>query len=1486
VALVAIAIGAAVAPAPAAAGVLGEGELFSFGEFGSGAGQFDLSVKERAGGIATDPTSGHVFIADANNSRIDEFTAWGEFVKSWGWGVDDGSPEAQTCTEASGCQKGLAGGGMGQLNQPSGIAVAPGGDVYVFEARNHRLQAFDPDGDFVRAIGGDVIAHGPGDSASDETQEVTVAASSGTFKLTFKDPFGAGEAKQTPALPFNASAAEVQAALNGLATIGGLGGSVSVTGGPGNATGSAPYEVTFEGNLAGDDVPQLTIDRSALGPATIGARLVCSTATEAESLSFQWLRNGTPIPGATSPTYVTQAADEGKAIQCLASAFYGEAGMAGTTIPAYVAPPAPGTALPVAPSFMDRPRGGGVVGSSDQPFECNTSADSWQNATSFSYSWYRNGIQIPGATSSTYVATEADLAEPATFQCGVTGANAGGAVTKISDTELTNPDPTDREWWIAVQLTVSMEPVRTLEQGGGPEVCSAAAGDVCKTGHRGTAAGEFEYEVIVQWMTGDNLEIGDDGTIYVGDWGLVQEFKADGTFKGSIALPRSLSFPALPMPMALSLNRANGDIYVGFFNPLHAAAGYGPAPAYRLSPTGNVLSALPMTVATTALGVDLAGTLYAVEDPDPSFSEIPSQTPRLLEIDGTGGVLDECCIATNPNNNNDTHELSAVATNTVTAAGGTGLYVAHFNHFKELAFIQVLGTPPDKWPPPLVPPAIKAQFAKSVGEESASLAAEINPNFWKDTSYHLEYGTAPCAEGGCKATAERQLGAGIVKKGVDTAGTVISGLSPGTTYHYRFVAKSSGGGPVTGPDTTFTTFAAPAPPESGCPNQELRSGPAAALADCRAYEMVSPVDKGGGDILTMFNINGTPARLRQASSDGEAITYSASNAFGDSQSSPYTSQYLARRGAGGWATQGISPPQENGVINGTKLDSSYRAFSDDLSSGWLVQQAEPPLAPGAAPGLPNLYRRDSASGGYEALSTEAPSNNDPANYVIEMQGFSADGTRAFFRANGKLTADANGASSGNAAIYQTYEAFKGKLRLVSVRPSGIASPVSSTVGSVGGLNNNREANVATAVSEDGSRVYWGESADPKKLYVRVDATTTVAVSSAAASFWAAKPDGSQAIYTEAGALKLFDLASKKSSTLAGEGVIGVLGQSRDLSRVYFGSTAALAEGAQAGKPNLYLYEAGQPLAYLATLSGADVVPSESEPSPFDPSPQYHLGHVSADGGVAVFMSRAALTGADNTDQQSHEADAEVFRYEAASGELRCVSCIPSGARPRGRQIEFQVGEKRLYWYASRLPTWEFGLHAPRVIAAEGDRVFFDSLSQLVLADRNEAKDAYEWEAPGTGTCTEEDPAYVAQSGGCISLISSGAGPSDAEFLDASADGRDVFFLTDQSLVEWDPAQIDVYDARVEGGFPPPPGLPAACEGEACQSPATLPPEPPIASLAYQGPGNPKAESTKPNKPRCPRSKRLVRKAGKSRCVPRNGAGKKQRRHNGKKEGGR
>src|SRR4051794_6226891 len=56
--------------------------LHNLGTSGSAGGQLNFPA-----GLAVNNTTGHVYVADQNNSRIDEFTEAGDFVQAWGYDV-------------------------------------------------------------------------------------------------------------------------------------------------------------------------------------------------------------------------------------------------------------------------------------------------------------------------------------------------------------------------------------------------------------------------------------------------------------------------------------------------------------------------------------------------------------------------------------------------------------------------------------------------------------------------------------------------------------------------------------------------------------------------------------------------------------------------------------------------------------------------------------------------------------------------------------------------------------------------------------------------------------------------------------------------------------------------------------------------------------------------------------------------------------------------------------------------------------------------------------------------------------------------------------------------------------------------------------------------------------------------------------------------------------------------------------------------------
>ncbi len=1584
VALIAAAVFLLASVASAAAPSL----LWQGGEPGPGAGQ-----TEGPRGVAVDRNNGHVFVADQGNNRIDEFNPLGEFVKTWGWDVAQSGPGNtgagfEICEPERGdsCKAGSEGTGAGQFGSPEGVAVDSAGNVYAVDTglpSNQRVQKFNRAGEFQLAWGGDVVFDGPDDSSNNEEQELTLSATSGSFRLGLPNILSPGLPQETPSLPFNASAAEVKAALDALPTIGGLGGSVSVS-------GSNPYTVSFEGKFSGDNVPQLTVTQG------VGSTLKCSSPTAAETISFKWLRNGSTIEGATASTYVTKEADKGKSIQCLVTATNANAGSVQVSEPGQVIAPAPKTLAPTHPGPIAAPEASApltVGGGGGQTLSCAAAAAGWKDKESdiFSYGWYRNGVRIQSPIQSpTYKLSAADLASPAVFQCEVvaSGSFEGLDTVKLSANLATAPAPSSPP---APEAKASISPannITTIAEGGGAEICKPA--DQCKGGSRGAADGEFgRWPIVASFIAIDPAD-----KVYVGDENRIQRFDTEGVFQSQIALPgktvRSLATDAA------------GNLYYAANGPgIHkiSSAGVPLAPETFELPNVDFAASIP-----TAVAVDVAGNVYAIRPTtsghpadvilefDPAGKVIASFGEG--EFDGSTGLAANLCAGseapgnllvtnvgggtfhtkdfvraygTQPNGcfkaltgaASKIEETSATLNGTVNPLGSlssecrfqygtttsygsiapcaesaasigegtkpvpvhvglSGLQRGTVYHYRLLA--KVAGTSekgPDRSFKTLGPPVISADYTVDATATEASLKARVNPEGFP-TTYRFEYG-ADASYG--KSSAEVAIGS---DRSDHPVVITLKGLTPGATYHWRIVAANSSsekaGHPSEGEDHVLHTYR-PTAVDTDCPNQTFRTAASAFLPDCRAYEMVSPVDKNGGDIFRELTSDEDVGDRVQASPDGNRLTYTANPSFAGSPSNFNFNQYLASRHergepGEGWSNQGINPP-----VAGQSVDPAYVfgflrefiAFTPDLCSAWLVDHQTPPPTADGQPGYTNLYRRENCgvdAGSFEALvpspKYELPTGT-PLEYVYRhsVQGYSADGSQAIFAAAAKLSEEA--AKSAN---YQLYDSSGGEVHLVSVLPNGSAASGSASEAGSGFVG---RGNLDRAVSTDGSRVYWTTDS---KVYLRQHAvqgivpgecseaaiacTLAVSASNADATFWSAAGDGSKALYSE-GSLKggkadlyEFDLAKYEAKEpprrLIAHDVKGVAGTSRDLSRIYFVSSDGLAPGqknsqgdeAKAGQPNLYLDEKGA-VSFVATVIAGDVgaLEPDSRTLAYDISeaiPYYRATRVSADGARIAFESRAPLTGYDNTGPDGRPA-VEVFAYEAGGG-LACVSCNPSGARPGVAELRVpyrpvRSGNKTLVPAAAWIPTWESPLHASNVLSADGERLFFNSNDALLPRDTNGAPDVYEWEAPGTGRCSEASASYFAQNGGCLYLISSGESPSESEFWEASPDGRDVFFTTSSSLLPQDPGLIDLYDARVDGGFPQP-IEPPACEGEACQGAVAPPNDPTPASSGFRGPGNPPKGTSKP---RCPKGKRQVRRAGKSRCVARSHKKQQKRRAN-------
>lgn len=1227
-------------------------------------------------------------------------------------------------------------------------------------------------------------------------------------------------------------------------------------------------------------------------------------------------------------------------------------------------------------------------------------------------------------------------------------------------------------------------------------LCPVDPGDICQAGSEGAGAGQFGFWWLGSYIAADSNDTpGDasDDVIYVGDQGRVQEFDSGGNFLGDLPDPDGV-IVAEGTVTSLALDPANGDLYLGFFRNVS-----GP----ESKPNVHKLSAAGQEVCTieahnpTAIAVGPDGEVYLVEGISPTD---PREIARFdSECGGRELLFGPETDITGLEGKNQFSGLfnpSAVATSTACGIDGVDLFIP--NPDVDNSFVKLFGPAPDPeiCPPPLVPPTIIEQFASSVGPEGAVVRARINPRFWPDTTFFVQYATAQCIEGGGWETAcakEQPAAPGVdltdavINAPITSKGTFLGAteaLIPDTDYRYRFVAQSSGGGPVIGEEEGLHTFPLPGKGKA-CPNQAFRPGAAANLPDCRAYELVSPIDKHNGDVASpRLEI------LDQAATDGNVLTFAAFNAFAEPQGAPLYNQFMAERDpSSGWATRSINAPRSSvGLVLQEPLVTRFKVFSEDLCSGWLLQDTDVALVPQAPAEVPNLYRsaglhQGCDPGGYELLSTVFPPGYDPkvekteSFFYPQMQGFSADGETSVFRAPAALSENACDTPNEGKGIFQVYLSIEGtpgvSPTLVSVLPGGQAACTQSSVGTSQGFSavfTIREDSLHNAVSEDAARIYWtatddGEpagrtqaGAEPGQIHLRLNPSepqsafengsatgignltagsnkvnalvaaegigtltagstevsavasaigrfvvgqplnpvggkiplgvtivavdeenhtltlsapasgsgssvsleskgpapfavgqaisgagiapgTTIAAIAAgsltlsanatktqskaalsatsacteptkactlavsapaealsgtsASRFLSAAADGSTAIFSSGEDLYEFDLAKalagEAPTTQIAQQVEGILGTSEDASRTYLVSREDLDEGASAGEPNLYLYEQGVGLRFVATLSGPNDASNGELGEPTSSIAGFatkRQSRVSPDGLHAAFTSAdpalaEEVANYDNLDAASGRPNREIYLYDAIEESLICASCNPSGARPAGRAVEkFTPNPDTHVWAAARLPGWVTSLHPGSLLSADGSTLFFESFEPLVPRDSNGRADVYEWEAvQGSATeakaqCLEEigGELFLPASGGCLSLISSGQGSGEAELIDATPDGRDVFFFTNANLVPQDTDFQDIYDARAGGGFPPPSPPAPECEGDACQAAPTPPGDPTPASSVPQSSGN----LPNPKKKPCAKGKHRVVRKGKARCVPKKPKGAKRK----------
>jgi hypothetical protein len=702
------------------------------------------------------------------------------------------------------------------------------------------------------------------------------------------------------------------------------------------------------------------------------------------------------------------------------------------------------------------------------------------------------------------------------------------------------------------------------------------------------------------------------------------------------------------------------------------------------------------------------------------------------------------------------------------------------------------------------------------------------------------------------------------------------------------------------------------------------SAEAYALSNGRVYELVSPVYKGGYGAV-----------LRAASPDGNNVAFTSLGVFARVPRAAVDNVYLAHREGGeGWSTSPLQPPfagsevtefsstleyalanhhlgENEGELIWHRLGAPdtpenweafapgvlFRPVEAGLASGLIAYPVDasgdfchvamegvnltpegPPIITyyqlydvgrgcrGEGPWLRLVGVRNRLGPNREPEAIRGECEVEPGSHGVgtgpfgpeqwaQFNAVSGDGSEFFF------TTDVEEAKNSSTCNHPQLFVRVGGARTVEVsRPvdpslpfggcgeGGMSGEVPGEVPCGGAVS--RLPSFFKGASEDGSRVFFttgerlvaGDTDSTNKLYM---ASIGCPVSEPAC-----EPAGR----------RVTGLVEASKSQLGGETgeVLGVVSVAKNGERVYFVAHGVLSGGpngqgvvAVKGADNLYVYDAErQSVSFIAALSANDALLWGSAGE---------AQSAGGDGRFLVFSSYARLIARGT--QADTDTSKDVYRYDAVTGVLDRVSLGENLSDANGNGGGFGATIEPMGVLGGQAGVVAQQGLATRAISEDGSMVVFSSVEPLSPSAINHRENIYLW---------EKQPEW---SEGRVSLISSGSSLTKDIDPVITPDGVNVFFTTSQGLAPADTEHdLDIYDARVDGGFPEVAAERVQCSSDACQGALSNPAPLLVPGSVSQAPGGnfavpvvakAKARAKPKKKKRVKRKRKRARRARRS-----------------------
>jgi hypothetical protein len=927
--------------------------------------------------------------------------------------------------------------------------------------------------------------------------------------------------------------------------------------------------------------------------------------------------------------------------------------------------------------------------------------------------------------------------------------------------------------------------------------------------------------------------------LYADRRGAIAEYDPSG------ALVDVFGSEELAASYGLGIDGTSGDVYVGdgsrvrIFGPLVPIPGVSTGPATGATATSVLLTGVvepggaQLTECKFEYGLFHSGALEEEAPCSPAAGSLSSDssTPVSAEVSGLQA--------------GSTYSFRLVAGNANASVEG------------KVRTFTTLG-----------PPQIGELHALDATQTSATVEGRINPSGF-GTSYRFEWG--PTSAYGHVLPTEFEPVVGAGERAVRVSGT-ISGLSPGSTYHYRIVGRSELG-TVASPDEILETLNSCGLPEGRCDEVVSRreAGPVAIP----------------GEFLSQFELH------YQAKTSGPGLAYPVEQGYPDGTHGGEV-LYRGLRGSAEWESTQMTPPLTGpDELGEQSTNGPVWWISNDLSCGFLQSNrlltSDPATRLVSEYGNNNLYRFN-ANGSYTAVTNLAPENPEEKPEVlppsVRAVGASQNCAKTAFLAFYKWPGVP---AVGDEPLYEWED---GELRSVGKvpGPGGGEVEVEAYPGWLGGGSEYINQNV---VSEDGSRVFFSAERQvgnnpaeehTEGVFVRIDGRETrdlslseTSIPDQGAQYQWATPDGSK-VYFLANAgltdetsssgtdLYEYDLETEELADVSvdeeasGAEVGGFVSGAADGSRVYFVARGQLVPG----YGNTYAQNVAEGTFSIYSESEGEYTYVGQVEDDRNQLPHTVLNEQTEWSSQATPDGRYMLfeSGQDITGYESGRNRPEVFLYDAEKGSegTICLSC-----RQDGMPSVAPVLPEALR-YALLGPDVNNQLHQPHLLVEREGRpiVFFSSPDPLAPGAVVGQNNVYEW-----------------SHGQVFRLAGAEAGqqapyPIDGHFaqpVGASDNASDVYFSTPENL-SWEDGdrRISVYDARIGGGYqqPPPPSSPceATVEGS-CHAPSQQGTSTPGAVTP-----NISGEPNNPPKKKQPQKKKKQKKHGKKKHAKKKSKGKK------------